>query len=175
MNKQQTLNHFFQLSSTTPPAITSTITSKTKRNSDDDSIISTPPKIMHLDELEIAEPNNATQPLQRINDVGLFINCNLKDAEKNLILTNLWVPEVTYKFPLVEKNKTRNLRFQHRWLQLYEWLAYSEIKQGGFCKVCVVFSKIGGIGGQKLCVLVLKPMNSFKKALETLKNHANQD
>ena len=82
------------------------------------------------------------------------------------ILTNLWVPEVTYKFPLVEKNKTRNLRFQHRWLQLYEWLAYSEIKQGGFCKVCVVFSKIGVIGGQKLCVLVLKPMNSFKKALE---------
>lgn len=82
------------------------------------------------------------------------------------ILTNLWVPEVTYKFPLVEKNKTRNLRFQHRWLQLYKWLAYSEIKQGGFCKVCVVFSKIGGIGGQKLCVLVLKPMDSFKKALE---------
>jgi hypothetical protein len=84
MNKQQTLNNFFQISSTTPPAITSTI----KRNSDDDSIISTPPKIMHLeylDELEIAEPNNATQPLQRINDIGLFINRNLKDAEKNLV------------------------------------------------------------------------------------------
>lgn len=91
MNKQQTLNHFFQLSSTTPPAITSTITSKTKRNSDDDSIISTPPKIMHLDELEIAEPNNATQPLQRINDVGLFINCNLKDAEKNLVSKLLYL------------------------------------------------------------------------------------
>ncbi|KAL4098911.1 hypothetical protein QTP88_023427 [Uroleucon formosanum] len=130
---------------------------------------------MLLDELEIAEPNNATQPLQRINYVGLFINCNLKDAEKNLILTNLWVPEVTYKFPLVEKNKTRNLRFQHRWLQLYKWLAYSEIKQGGFCKVCVDFSKIGGIGGQKLRVLVLKPMDSFKKTLETLKNYTNRE
>jgi hypothetical protein len=85
------------------------------------------------------------------------------------ILTNLWVPEVTYKFPLVEKNKTRNLRFQHRWLQLYKWLAYSEIKQGGFCKVCVVFSKIGGIGGQKL--YTRENVFMFKKVKDLFKEY----
>jgi len=70
------------------------------------------------------------------------------------------------KFPLIENNKTINLRFQHRWLQSYKWLAYSEIKQSGFCETCVGFSKIDGIGRQKLFVLVVKPMNNFKKALE---------
>lgn len=54
-----------------------------------------------------------------------------------------------YKFPLIDKNKSRNFKFQHRWLNLYKWLAYSEIKQGGFCKVSVVLSKTGGIDGQK--------------------------
>lgn len=44
-----------------------------------------------MDELEIAEPNYATQPLQRINDIGLFINCNLKDAEKNLVSKLLYL------------------------------------------------------------------------------------
>jgi len=69
----------------TPPAVTRKITSKAKRNSDDDSIIFTLPKIMHLDGIEIAEPKNSTQPLQRINDIGLFINYNLKDVEKYLV------------------------------------------------------------------------------------------
>jgi len=49
---------------------------------------------------------------------------------------------------------------------MFKWLAYSETRQGGFCKVRLVFSRTGGIGCQKLHTLVIKPMDSFKKALE---------
>jgi len=75
MRKQQTLNSFFKPSSINPP------NPVTKRNSDD-SIISTSPKKKHLNGSEIVEANNS---IQRINDIGLFINCDLKNAEKNLV------------------------------------------------------------------------------------------
>lgn len=84
--KQSTLNSFFKLSSINPP------NPKTKRNSDDDcdSIISTSPKKKHLDGLKIVEVNNS---IQRINGIGLFINCDLQNAEKKLVsnLFNLFM------------------------------------------------------------------------------------
>lgn len=49
---------------------------------------------------------------------------------------------------------------------MFNWLAYSETRQGGFCKVCLIFSKTGGTGCQKLYTLVIKPLDIFKKALE---------
>lgn len=78
----------------------------------------------------------------------------------------MWVPSETYIFPIIEKNKARNLKFQYHLLKMFKWLAYSETRQGGFCKVCLVLSKTGGVGCQKLLTLVIKPMDSFKKALE---------
>ncbi|KAL4126233.1 hypothetical protein QTP88_010459 [Uroleucon formosanum] len=94
-----------------------------------------------------------TCSIARKDDIGLFVNYDLSDTDKNLILTNVWVPSETYIFPIIEENKGRNLKFQHHWLKMFK---------------C-------GIGCQKLHTLVIKPMDSFKKVLETLNNHAKHE
>lgn len=38
--------------------------------------------------------------------------------------------------------------FQYKWLTVFNWLAYSEIKGGAFCKHCVLFANTGGIENQ---------------------------
>lgn len=63
-------------------------------------------------------------------------------------------------------NKKRKLKFQQSWLNLFPWLTYSKIKQGGYCKYCVVFSKYGGVGNQPLGQLVMEPITNFKDALQ---------
>lgn len=63
-------------------------------------------------------------------------------------------------------NKKRKLKFQLSWLNLFPWLTYSKIKQGGYCRYCVVFSKYGGVGNQPLGQLVIEPLTNFKDALQ---------
>lgn len=82
------------------------------------------------------------------------------------MLSNVWVPNANYKFPVKEKNKSRGLKFQHKWLTEFNWLAYSEIKGGAFCKHCVLFATSGGIGNQPLKQLVKEVFDSWKKAKE---------
>jgi len=82
------------------------------------------------------------------------------------VLSNLWVPDDFYKFPLLEKNKKRGLRFQHKWLKEFNWLAYSNVKNGTFCKYCVLFARNGGIGSQPLGNLVTVAFTNWKKAKE---------
>jgi len=60
----------------------------------------------------------------------------------------LWVSDVYYKYPLLKKNDKRILKFQHKWLTEYKWLCYSEVKNGAFCKYCVLFAKSDGVGSQ---------------------------
>lgn len=84
------------------------------------------------------------------------------------ILTNLWVPDENYPFPLLEKNLKRGLRFQQKWLKEFNWLAYSNEKNGTFCKYCVVFARSGGVGNQPLGNLVTVAFNNWKKAKEVL-------
>ncbi|XP_029348004.1 zinc finger MYM-type protein 1-like [Acyrthosiphon pisum] len=108
----------------------------------------------------------------RSNDIGLFTNCTLTDADKKLVLRNVWVPNVNYEFPLLEKYKARGLKFQYKWFTEFNWLVYSEIKQGVFCKYCLLFAKYGGIGGQPLGQLVSTAFSNWKKAKETFRNHS---
>ena len=82
------------------------------------------------------------------------------------ILKNLWIPPATFIFPILDFNAKRGLKFQHHWLNTYNWLAYSEKYQGAFCKYCVAFSRIGGVGGQKLGTLVLEAFTNYKKATD---------
>ncbi|KAL4112475.1 hypothetical protein QTP88_016255 [Uroleucon formosanum] len=81
-------------------------------------------------QLKDTETDLMTCSIARKYDIGLFVNCDLSDTDKNLILTNVWVPSETYIFPIIEKNKGRNLKFQHHWLKMFKWLAYSETRQG---------------------------------------------
>eukprot|EP00102_Acyrthosiphon_pisum_P022512 XP_016659722.1 PREDICTED: uncharacterized protein LOC100575311 [Acyrthosiphon pisum] len=108
----------------------------------------------------------------RQNDIALFVKqALLTDEEKYLVLSNVWVPNANYKFPVKEKNKSRGLKFQHKWLIEFNWLAYSEIKGGAFCKQCVLFATSGGIGNQPLKQLVKEVFDSWKKAKEVFRAH----
>ncbi|KAL5232997.1 hypothetical protein ACI65C_000407 [Semiaphis heraclei] len=117
------------------------------------------------DEKTQASPNN---------DIGFIVDkVVLTDADKKLVLSNLWVPDNFYKFPLLEKNKKRGLWFQHKWLKEFNWLAYSNVKNGTFCKYCVLFARNGGIESQPLGNLVTVAFTNWKKAKEVYRVHSN--
>ncbi|XP_060855729.1 zinc finger MYM-type protein 1-like [Metopolophium dirhodum] len=128
------------------------------------------------DTINSEEPGTSSSNvvMSRVNDVGMFIKVdrNLTDNEKHLVLTNAWIPPVSYSFPILEPNKERKLKFQHHWLTSYSWLLYSEIKSGAFCRFCVVFAKCGGVGNQKLGFLSSEPFNNWKKAKEVFNKHS---
>lgn len=85
------------------------------------------------------------------------------------MLKNVWVPPKMYKYPILEHNKKRGLKFQAKWFDEFPWLVYSEIKSGVFCQKCVIFSKTGGALNQPLGQLVLREFNNWKKAKEVIK------
>jgi hypothetical protein len=84
------------------------------------------------------------------------------------VLTNLWVLDTKYNFPILESNKKRGLKFQHKWLHEFKWPCYSEIKSGAFCKYWVLFAKSGGVGNQSLGNLVTEPFTNWKKVKKVL-------
>ncbi|XP_025418875.1 uncharacterized protein LOC112689397 [Sipha flava] len=112
----------------------------------------------------------------RKNDIALFIKRDLlSDEEKNTVLTNLWLPNHNYVFPLNEKNKKRGLKFQYKWLNEFNWLVYLEVEGGAFCKHCVVFAKTGGIRNQSLKYLVSEVFDSWKKLKRIKQIKANRE
>lgn len=106
-------------------------------------------------------------------DIGRYINSNLNDFSKEILLLNCWTPPENFSFPPLKVGK-RNLKFQSSWLNQFKWLAYSEHLQGAFCKFCVVFSaKQCGKGGHlSLGALVAKPYSRWKNAKEDFLSHA---
>lgn len=63
-------------------------------------------------------------------------------------------------------------------LQRFQWLAYSDVQKGAFCKVCVLFSMISGTGKgshETAQSLVTSPFTEWKNALEVFENHAKTE
>lgn len=94
-------------------------------------------------------------PQQHVYDIASFVvNHALKPSEIENCLKNAWRPSSNYAFPQkIEGNgkNQRNRKFLYKYLELFPWLAYSEMKSGAFCKWCVVFAfSGGGIGRQVL-------------------------
>ncbi|KAF0711672.1 52 kDa repressor of the inhibitor of the protein kinase-like [Aphis craccivora] len=111
-----------------------------KESCDDDNLNQTIPETHNI-VLSVDQPScstlkqdetidNELETHFRSNDIGLFTNCTLTDADKKLVLKNVWVPDVNYEFPLLEKYKAKGLKFQYKWFTEFNWLVYSEIKQG---------------------------------------------
>jgi len=71
-----------------------------------------------------------------------------------------------------QKNK-RGLKFQYKWLTEYNWLSYSEYKNGAFYKYCVIFAKTSGINNQPLRQLVVIALNEWKNAKEVVEIRTN--
>jgi len=104
------------------------------------------------------------------NNISLLINNNFNLQDRIDFMNKIWTPDVKYNFPL----KTfggKNLKFKLNWLQRWKWLSYSKIRNGAFCKFCVIFSqKEGGIGNQNLRMLNPMEFSNWKHAIEKF-NH----
>ncbi|XP_023311927.1 zinc finger MYM-type protein 1-like [Anoplophora glabripennis] len=109
-----------------------------------------------------------------INDISRFCNRVLSHAEKINVLNNVWIPSATYVFPVILSGPNKKkLKFQHTWLSKWNWLAYSEIENGCYCKYCVVFSKAGaGVNAQSLGALTKNKFDNWKKAIGVFEKHS---
>jgi hypothetical protein len=67
---------------------------------------------------------------------------------------------------LLNNYAKRNIKFQHRWLDKFNWLSYSKKLEGAFCKYCIVFAKFDGQQSQALESLVTLAFQNWKKGLE---------
>jgi len=110
-------------------------------------------------------------------DIGFYVNRSLTDIDIGEILKKMWKPEPTFEFPNTvifsgKDKRSKNLKFQYRWLYTFPWLAYSAKLDGAFCTFCVTFAKSeAGINSQTLGALVIKLFQNWKYAMETFKNH----
>ncbi|XP_003748679.1 52 kDa repressor of the inhibitor of the protein kinase-like [Galendromus occidentalis] len=175
MKRQEKLTNFF---STEPGTVAEgdLQTSSTQQDGAE-----SPPIIETLDECDsnaspaVKKPRLAFDPM----DIGRFVrkssslHAPLTEEERFKALTDCWKPDEHYQFPKVLES-TRTRAFQHHYLVKWPWLAYSEMHGGGaFCKYCVLFARETSDqrGPNFLGVLVAKPLNKYKKALDILKNH----
>uniref|UniRef100_A0A2S2QIH3 Repressor of the inhibitor of the protein kinase n=1 Tax=Sipha flava TaxID=143950 RepID=A0A2S2QIH3_9HEMI len=117
--------------------------------------------------------NNFTKtPIVGVNDIGNYVhNLEINDLKKEELLKTPWVPSSTYIFPVKTK---RNLRFQLSWIKRFPWLSYSQLFEGAFCRLCVLFAREKGGNGshQKLGALVSKEYTNWKNALQDFQLHA---
>lgn len=106
-------------------------------------------------------------------DIGNFVKSTIDDATRYNILKNCWEPPLSFQFPTHENKGGHKRRFQRHWMSQFPWLAYSQIKNGFFCKVCVLFGQeTGGISKEvRLLGIVTVPFNKWKNALEYFKSH----
>ncbi|GBM33346.1 hypothetical protein AVEN_101077-1, partial [Araneus ventricosus] len=122
------------------------------------------------------------QVRKNIYDIGNYCQSNsvrsLTNEEKISLVENVWRPQPVYKFPSsfssFSSNHSRS--FQMKWLEEFEWLAYSEEKSGSFCKYCVIFSHSKNVGKgdhQVTGALVTQAFSNLKKAKEMFRKHEN--
>ncbi|GBM05821.1 hypothetical protein AVEN_289-1 [Araneus ventricosus] len=83
-----------------------------------------------VDSAPVAEGFN--QVRKNIYDIGNYCQSNsvrsLTNEEKISLVENVWKPQPVYKFPSAFSSSNSNLTrsFPMKWLEEFEWLAYSE-------------------------------------------------
>lgn len=173
---QNSITSFFKIQSKRELS-PSTVSSEFKKSS----------KIMDSNEQSLTVPN--INPLSydsqltidtdyNCRDIGFYINRTLTEKEIAIVLTQIWVPQIDYKFPsksYIVQNKTKHLKFQYSWLLKFPWLVYSAKENGAYCKICVSFSKSDGHNSQGLGALVKNKYNNWRKAIEDFKEHSNRE
>lgn len=105
------------------------------------------------------------------NDVGFYdiLNQNIDDLTKRVLIETPWTPPMNYQFPFsLRKYKGKDVRnyvgFKHL-RDHQDWLVFSDLKKGLYCKYCPWFTNRLEGGFQKntpLGVLVTKPLVNFK-------------
>lgn len=121
-----------------------------------------------IDTLEVRSDANScvSSNVYDKNDVGLYVDKinKIDDKTKYTIIKNPWMPPSTFNFPysLHQKQNKGERRFiNYKVFGEYEWLVYSDVCKGLFCKYCLVFANLGG--NNPLQKLVKNPLISFAK------------
>ena len=74
------------------------------------------------------------------NDVSTFFSLrfpnDLSNGEKGRLMKNVFVTKSNFVFPITK------IHFCYKWLGLYPWLAYSQVRDGAYCIFCVLFCKL---------------------------------
>jgi Domain of unknown function (DUF4371)/hAT family C-terminal dimerisation region len=177
---QQSLLHFYKKSKQSTESVDDTFPSTSNVLQDDDIMATletektapSPPVVS-----PVIEPS--LKCLDSKFDIGGYVECkkNLSDEEKVSILQNVWTPDLKFNFPYDNSGKYKR-KFQIKWLETFKWLAYSKLREGLFCKFCVLFLNLNQAGKgshEKLGKLVLKPLTKLKDALEDFRNHEKND
>lgn len=113
------------------------------------------------------------------NDIGIYVGCStLPEDTKERVYTSTWTPCSKHDFEVSVSKDGKRRKFQLNWLQRFQWLAYSDVQKGAFCKVCVLFSMKSGTGKgshETARSLVTSPFTKWKNALEVFENHAKTE
>lgn len=108
-------------------------------------------------------------------DIGLYEEMKIDDSLRYKLLTNCWIPDESYIFPVSQEGKSTR-RFKRSYLHTFKpWLYWSHGKQGVYCLYCVLFaSEMTGKGGnQAPGALVKKPLTKMKDIISDCQNHAS--
>ena len=117
-------------------------------------------------EIKLAD-NNFTNEIKY--DIGNYIDQELDDEIKRNIILNPWVPPKNYIFPYKEHIQKGRLvkRFAKRTdLENFEWVVFSHVHEGFYCKYCPFFvtRRLGGYNKHvELNYLVKTALTTFKK------------
>jgi hypothetical protein len=108
-----------------------------------------------------------------IADISCCFDQKVNDELKFKLLTNVWLSDEKFNIPILGK---RNLKFQLNRIKRFPWLCYTNMRNSGaVCKNCTIFyHNFTGKGAhQKPGVLVTKPFNKWKNAIEIFNTHSN--
>ncbi|KAL4112600.1 hypothetical protein QTP88_016351 [Uroleucon formosanum] len=168
---QQLLLHFYKKSKQSTESIDDTVPSTSNVLHDDDIMttfetektVPSPPVFS-----PVIEPS--LKCLDSKFDIGGYVECkkNLSDKEKVSILQNVWTPDLKFNFPYDNSGKYKP-KIQIKLLETFKWLAYSKLREGLFCKFCVLFLNLNQAEKKQDNILV--QLNSKRKD-EVIKNRA---
>ena len=96
---------------------------------------------------------------------------SLSGQDKFQLLIKDYTPSEKFVFPKT-KIYSKSRSFQMTWLKEYTWLVYSPSKDGGLCRVCLVFPPSSNTTNTG--ALVSFAITKFNKANEILKEHSKK-
>ena len=75
-------------------------------------------------------------------DIGQYSTPEIPSISSDLrykLLKDPWKPNANYNFPSVSEGKRKRF-FNIHWFKEFSWLSYSNLKEGAFCRFCVIFA-----------------------------------
>lgn len=68
-----------------------------------------------------------------ILDITAYIDKHLSNSEKLEALNTIWMPGKKHDFPITQHD-SKNFKFQLSWLDKWNWIVYSSLEDGVYCK-----------------------------------------